>query len=364
VITADGSIVSQDNRTLFYSWRRFAQEICQGDNCFICGRSAREVRFNREHILPDWLLHQFHLHGKAVILPNGNEHRYGTYTLACCVDCNSDLGAEYEQPISEAVGSGSQGVQELINREGTGRLFIWMALIFLKLHLKDERLRMHLDPRLGAETIATDYEWENFHHLHCLVRSHYTAAHVDSRVLGSLVIMALTGPPEDDSAFDLASVTTGQALYLRLGEVALFAVFNDAGASLQGLSDLFSRIEGPLNPLQAREFVAELAACNLHLLNRPRFMTRVDRGPPEQVWIDAIIDPTSGPRFNAKDHALVGHIKYDVLKYWVNQMRTSKGGDVAELLRSNAVSLLFDDDGQFISNGWIPEAPIEPRDAE
>jgi hypothetical protein len=364
VIADDGSIISKDGRTLFYSWPRFVEEICKGDNCFICGSTSREVRFSREHILPDWLLHQFKLHGKTVNLPNGNEHRYGTYTLPCCVECNSQLGEEYEVPISQAVSLGFDGVHALVEREGTGRLFVWMASIFLKLHLKDEHLRMHLDHRLGDASIAADYEWVLFHHLHCLVRALHTGAQIDHRVLGSLVIMGLTSPPNGDEGFDLVSITAGHALYLRLGEVALFAVFNDSGASLQGLSDVVSRIEGPLNPLQAREFIAELAACNLHLENRPRFLTTVTRDSSEQVRIEALVDPTSGPRFAPKDHALVGHFKFDVLNYWVDRMIVpSSGESPADLLRQNAISLIFDDDGQFIKEGRIPLETAGPQGA-
>ncbi|HWW12926.1 MAG TPA: hypothetical protein VN018_10425 [Brevundimonas sp.] len=353
--TQDGSIIARDGRTLFYSWPRFVTEICEGDHCFICGRSPQATAFNREHILPNWLLHQFNLHGKSITLPNGQEHRYGTYRLPCCVDCNLELGANFETPISTAVAQGFRGVDSLISREGPMRLFIWMALIFLKLHLKDGRLRMHLDQRLGEERIGDGYNWETFHHLHSLARSAHTQASIDNRVAGSLVVMELMDGGDPQVQFDFASVTAAQCLYLRLGDVAIFTVFDDAAASVMGLENLIARIDGPLAPLQAREFLAELAACNLHLENRPRFGTRVTDGAKPTVDIEVFTDPASGPRFSPKDDAVVGHFKYDLLKYWVGQISVSPdAGRPEDLLQANGLSLLFDDEGQFIRHRQTP----------
>lgn len=345
----DGSIIASDGRILYYSWRRFVDDICLGDNCFICGRAEVETVFNREHILPNWMLHQFGLHNQDITLPNGTPHRYGIYTLPCCERCNGELSRVFETPLSAAFAGGFAGIDALLREEGSERLFVWMALIFLKLHLKDGRLREHRDRRLGDRMIGDQYIWENFHHLHALVRVDHTGAEVDDAVFGSLMVMELHAEGADGFSFDMASLTEAQALYLRLGDVALFAIFNDSCASLQGLRDMQEAITGPLNPLQAREFFAQLAACNLHLENRPCYSTQLGEGS-DSVGIVAHLDPNGGPRFAEKDQLLVGSMKHKLLATWVDQIiAPPEVGDVTEALRTNRISLLFDNNGRFLS---------------
>jgi hypothetical protein len=346
---SDGSITSNDGKVLFYSWQRFAKEICEADNCFICGRSAKEMTFNREHILPNWMLRKFDLHDTSINLPNGETHRYGTYTIPCCVECNSAMSKQFEDPISTAFSGDFRGVEKMAKDEGVTRLFVWMALIFLKLHLKDRRLRLHLDPRRGDEPISVNYEWHTFHHLHCLGRQFYTSAQIGQHVLGTLIIMQLDQAPNGKN-FDLASITDAQALYLRAGDLALFAVFNDAGASLTGIHDKLEKIEGALNPVQARELIAELAACNLHLDNRPRFLTKVTQNPVLKVSIEAIIDPNRGPTFKEKDNELVGGLKASIMEPWIEKIQSNRTAEEnLQMLRENRLSFLFDDSGKFIA---------------
>ena len=152
-VTSDGSVVDQEGRLIFCSPARFVADICEGDHCFICGRSKREVDFNREHVLPDWMLHQFNLHRSTMTLPNSERHPYGTYTVPCCINCNSRLGEVFEMPISKAFASGFAGIEALVADEGPDRLFQWLSLIFLKLHLKDRRLRKNLDRRIAEAPI-------------------------------------------------------------------------------------------------------------------------------------------------------------------------------------------------------------------
>lgn len=346
-IADDGSIISSDGRTLYFSWQRFVDDICLGDNCFICGRGEAQTEFNREHILPNWLLNQFGLHAQTVTLPNGTPHRYGIYTLPCCVGCNTNLGGVFETPISDAFADGFAGVEAMLRKDGM-RLFIWMALIFLKLHLKDARLREHRDRRLGDGMIGDRYTWENFHHLHALVRVGHTGADIDCEVAGSLMVMALGDRGRDEVDFDMASLTEAQALYLRIGDVALFAVFNDSGASLQGIRDIQEAIDGPLDPFQAREFFAQLAACNLHLENRPSYSTQLGEDG-DSVRIVAHLERNDGPRFAEKDQALVGSMKHSLLRPWIGQISAApEVGDVEAAILANRVSLLFDSDGRFL----------------
>jgi hypothetical protein len=100
------------------------------------------------------------------------------------------MGREVEEPIRALVEQGSQAVYEHVQREGPLRVFVWLALIFLKIHLKDRTLRWHRDLRLPDDRIGDLHSWEELHHLHTVARCLYTHCAVSSRVTGSLLVMS------------------------------------------------------------------------------------------------------------------------------------------------------------------------------
>lgn len=67
-------------------------------------------------------------------------------------------------------------------------LFKWLSLIYFKTHLKDLSLRENLDFREENKKIGDRYWWEDFHHIHCIVRSHHTNALIEPDVYGSVYI--------------------------------------------------------------------------------------------------------------------------------------------------------------------------------
>lgn len=341
-IAHDGSVTSSDGRLIFCSVERFVRDICVGSCCFVCGRSEREVRFNREHILPNWLLHRFNLHKETVTLPNGVRHRYGTYTLPCCVDCNSEMSRIFETPISEAVGKGFQGVDAMLRDGGGFLLFQWLVLVYLKYHLKDRLLQRHRDDRKGKEPISADYEWKHFHHLHSVARAHYTGAELGSHVVGSLIVMQAA---DLDQAFDAATVTDASTIYLQLGDVLLFAVLNDAQASVSGIDQILERIDGPLNRVQARELAAELAAANLHLENRPQFRSLMLDKNGSGLVIEGCVDG-DGPVFLDRDDKLVGYIKCGLLQQYFGHVVGLPAEEVERRMRENHFTFLWDAEGR------------------
>ena len=352
-IATDGSVHDRDGRLLYCSTDRFVANVCEGEHCFICDRTEGEVDFNREHILPNWLLRRFDLHRGSVTLPNLKLHGYGTYTIPCCVDCNGRLSKHFETPISEAFVTGLSGVKAMVEREGPERLFQWMALIFVKMHLKDRLLRKHLDRRLGDEAISETYDWATFHHLHCLIRAHYTGAAIGDFVLGSVLLVEVD-PSADDEVFDLASVTDAFTVYMRAGDVAIYAVFNDAQACLGAIDNVLQGITGMLNPAQARELAAELAAANLHLANRPTFQTLMSDPDGADLRIIAHV-PEGGPVFEEKDPDIVGFVKYFLLNHVAGNVEGRSPEETAELLRENKLSFLFNNEGGFIESGRQPD---------
>jgi hypothetical protein len=345
--TPDGSIVDSNGKVLYFSLKRFVENICVGNCCFICGISPHDTTFNNEHVLPNWLLKKFNMHANKITLPNGDQHQYGTYTVPCCEACNSLMAKYYETPISRLFAEGEDAVRDYLVRGGSQHLFTWMALIFLKLHLKDSGLRQYLDRRLGDETIAHDYQWELFHHLHAVARAFYVDASIDSSVFGSFSCMpALVGNKYE--SFDLADVSLGQTLMLRIDGIALFAVFDDASAGQTGINNVLENIKGPMVPVQLRELTARFAACNLHLNNRPVFGTCVAPGSPLQVRIHCHHDDV--PEFVTEDKHLLGQILISTVGPWIRQIQhpTRLQEETSRLLAEGHLSLLFDDNGAFI----------------
>lgn len=348
MVAEDGSVFAPDGRMVFCSVERFVRDICEGDCCFVCGRSERAVEFNREHILPNWVLHRFDLHGETVTLPNGERHRYGTYTLPCCVDCNTDMSRVFETPISEAFAGGFDAVLAMVRDGCADLLFRWMALIFLKYHLKDRLLRRHLDPRKGKEMISAGYEWELFHHLHSLARSHHTGAVLGQHVIGTLILRR-RDERDGEGPFDASTVTDASTIYLQLGDTQLFAVLNDAKASAGALEQLLGRIDGPINTVQGRELTAELAAANLHLENRPRFSTVISGRDGSGLIIRAEVE--GGPRFVEQDQELVGFVKCGLLQHYFGQVPGMSAGEIEHQMRANHFTFLWDAEGRFVGNG-------------
>jgi hypothetical protein len=108
--TEDGSVVDADGRVIFFSAKRFEQDIGLGDCCFICGAKPSDRPFNDEHILPEWLLRRYNLFSETIKLPNESLVRYDRYTVPCCVDCNRNMGETIERPISEVIQAGPDAI--------------------------------------------------------------------------------------------------------------------------------------------------------------------------------------------------------------------------------------------------------------
>jgi hypothetical protein len=351
VRTADGTVIGPDGKILFFSAERFARDICEGSCCFICGAARGAKIFNDEHILPDWILRRYKLHGHVIELPNGRTHQYGTYTIPCCEDCNSFLGRELETPLSEVFAGGRQSVANHLLAEGPHRLFTWMALVFLKIHLKDATLRAYANFQDGDASIATaaNYRWEAFHHLHCLARSIYTGATVAPEAYGTLFLLPAGGDGTREP-FDLIDLSEAQTLVIRMDDFALCAVFDDACAVLHGLDKLTRELKGPLSFPQVREFAAHLACCNMHLQNRPEFWTRVKDGDPPRVIIGGTHEAT--PVFAERDKKMFGGFMERVLGELLPKLDKPgrKPEELSRLLTAGDLSFIFDDNGNFIKS--------------
>jgi hypothetical protein len=136
---------------------------------------------------------------------------------------------------------------------------------------------------------------------------------------------------------------------MRMDDFALFVVFDDSCAVLHGLDNLLRKITGPLSQVQVRELAAHFACCNMHLENRPLFRTRVERGEPPRVSIEGFHDPS--PQFAKRDNKIFGGFMEWVLGEFLPHIQVSGRSpeELPPLLRSGALSFMFNDNGDFIA---------------
>ena len=350
--TGDGSIVDSNGKIIYFSAKRFVEDICLGDCCFICGAMPGEKEFNNEHILPRWLLRRYDLFANTIVLPNGIKVRYDRYTVPCCSECNSFMGTHIETPVSEVVQGGAEAINDFIANGGLLTMFVWMALLFLKTHLKDRQFRVHLDARKGDDLIADMYEWELLHHIHCLVRAPYVGCSVEIEAVGSVLALPVRAQASPDR-FDFGDLYLAQTMMIRLDETAILTVFNDSGGAMNYFFQKLEKITGPVSELQLREIMVELAYLNLHLKERPTFYTECD-GLNDTCRI--IIGSRPKLDLSDMDRSVRGKLMLHALGDALPRVRV-EGLTPEEILSSvqaGNFTFLFDDDGVFIAESWTP----------
>ena len=353
-ITPDGSILNSDGKIIFFSVDRFISDIANGDCCFICGQQPYAVPFNDEHVIPDWLLRRFGLHWRLLEIPNRSGLRYGQLTVPCCVTCNEEMGERFEHPMSALFAGGFDAISQELKDHGPWTLFCWMALIFLKTHLKHKYLNYHLDRRKGDMKIAELHSWEELHHLHCVVRSFHSGVEMDKEVLGSLVVLPAKVRSHFEK-FDFIDLTGAQTMLLCIEDVAIIAVFNDSQSALTVAEEDFRRkIGGPLSPIQLREIAATLASINLQVGPRPRFYSEIDLlsescrirvERPEEVHI---------PDWDYELHGLIIHkLTEDLLA------KLRDNDQISDLVKSGRYTFLTTPEGTFDANSMELEQDLD-----
>lgn len=294
------TILAADGRVLMFSCDRFVSDIVQGDCCFVCGAPAGSKPFNDEHIIPKWVLRRFQLFGKTIKLPTGELRKYDRYKVPCCTDCNSLLGRTVETPISELLSNQYVVVVERLRQTGPQLLFVWLSLLFFKIHLKDRSVTLQKNPTLGTEVIGDMYDWPSFHHVHAVARSTFTGARLTKGVVGSLRVYPIEDGLHQD-AFDYCSFSFEQIIAVRIGAIGIVAALDDGGAAADAWGQDLRAIDSPISTIQLKEIAAMFATASDDLIDRPSFGTATDG---KFVEIFAHVPP---PRFRDFDPAKFGH---------------------------------------------------------
>jgi hypothetical protein len=270
-----GTIIENSTGTVqVFGPRDFMKKIVLGNCCFICGAEQDSKSFNNEHILPQWLLKLFRSHKDFMILPNNATIKYGSYLVPCCQDCNSEMSAKLEVPVSNLLKGGYDNLWNALDKDTNiyKLLFQWLCLILFKTHYKDTFLRSELDLRKASSNLGHYYDWYPLHHIYRMATLHYTDVKPSFEAYGTILVMRAR--PDD---FDYLDNLDDQIIYIQVGDILLMAALNDSKACLSLYKTFLSRIDGALNQIQIRELFARLRYVVANLKNPPKFSVRIKR---------------------------------------------------------------------------------------
>lgn len=271
----DGTILDLQGSEIFLGLDRFKALVKDSKRCFLCGAHEDSKPFNDEHVIPDWVQRSYGLRDKSIRLSNGTDFPYPKYKIRCCEECNSFLGMAFEAPISTALSGGPDHFFEWYQTEAF-RVFLWLNLIYLKTHLKDNQLRSERDQRAPDTRLGDLYDWTELHHCHAMVRATRFGYEIDTeKVLGSLFLFQL-GDWARQQRYDYNDHLPTHTVMLRLGEIAFICALNDSCGVFQALMPKIENLPPDLNPLQFLEILTEFQFVNAHLKFRPAYKTEID----------------------------------------------------------------------------------------
>jgi hypothetical protein len=264
------------------------------------------------------------------------------------------MGRVVEYPISEVIKKGAEALNAYLQNGHALNIFVWLGLIYLKTHLKDRAHHVHLDSRKGSARIADEYDWELLHHIHCVARCFFTGCEVEREAVGSCLSIPVAGQMPTER-FDFADLYLAQTMLLRLGSVGLLVVFNDSGGAMSYFWQRLQRITGPVSELQLREIMVELAFLNLHLKERPVFRTECDIANERC----RIIGERLGLDLQELNPKLRGALLHEAVRHQLPRLRFPGRSEeeVLDALEAGTLTFLFDDNGRFVDDKWVPLSP-------
>ncbi|APV50231.1 hypothetical protein BWI17_11350 [Betaproteobacteria bacterium GR16-43] len=268
----DGTQIDGQGRVAFVSQTRFLEDVCRGDRCFACLASPSGKTFNAEHVLPNWILKRLRMHRLQMSGPH-RRHMYGEYRIQCCRQCNEFMGEALERPVSELFKGTLEQFAHFMMSTERWIVFQWLALVFLKVHLKDKDL-INRSLEIGDDAAMPGFDWIDLHHAYCVARAFASGATINLDVIGSIYILQLPAG-SFEGEFDYADITDAQTLLIRVGSLAIICVLNDACAVISALK--IPKVSWSTHAdIQLRELCAIVASVNVRVKERPRFSTRFD----------------------------------------------------------------------------------------
>jgi len=151
--------------------------------------------------------------------------------------------------------------------------------------------------------------------------------------------------------FDFGDLFVPQTMFMRLNDIGIVAVFDDANGALTFFADFLQKITRPVSEIQLREIMVELAWLNLHLKVRPTFATECDL-TGEKCRL--AVERPQRVELVQLDRGLRGKLLYGAVRHLLQEV-SLLGHSYEEgvaLVKSGDLSFLRDDHGQFIEQSW------------
>lgn len=339
------TVIDKNGKIISYGFERFVDDICNGDNCFICGAKPEEKTFNDEHVIPKWVLRHCDLFKQFITLPNAVKLRYDKYVLPCCSECNSFYGENLEEKIRPILTTPYAEIEPLLSKDNIKLLYIWFTFVIFKTHLKDTLLRLHQDRRKGEDKIASKYRFEWLHHLHAIVRCLYTGAEISDESMGTFIILnADIG--NLNSIFDYKDINGINTGLIRIGDKALLCAVDDARLSLRFLKDRLDPVLGkPLSPIQLREMLAHLSYIKKSLIIPPVFRSEYELNEQIATIKVSIPNEVSLVDYRYEDYGAVLYLcTFDML----DNLGMPKDYDIHSQVKSGQVGFTIDENYKFV----------------
>ena len=335
-----GNFLNSDGTLAFISGQFFLEKILENEHCFICGVLPKKVKFNDEHIIPQWLLTYADIWKDSITLPNGARINYGRYKVKCCMGCNALLGRVFEARVAEVLRGGFSCVDEFVKtNDGFDLIFVWLALLHLKTSMLDFRLDYNVDKRLPQFAIGSTLNFRLLHHVLCLCRSYVLGHKIEDKVYGSMFVFEVEENNPSKKKFDFVDLHFPQTVLLRIGDVAIISCFNDSGALAIIAENHLERIRTwgrPLNELQLKETFAYLSCASLQM-RKPEFVTVFDRVSRQ---IEVICNRPNEIEIDDYNPKLMGALMLSLVRENVPNMTIEgkRGKAAAELIATGTVT--------------------------
>jgi len=248
----------------------FMDQCATGLACFLCGKakSGDDSEFDREHVIPKWLLKTSELLAATIIMPNHQRVRYSRLTVPCCKHCNKRLACVFENPISIGHKNSIYRLAKLFARNDFELSHKWSSLILLKFALHDMKWRRDVsDP--NSPSIASFYDWNEIHHLSCIARTAISGFDIHPDAIGSILIVRT-----EEFNFNLTTNMHPLSIMLSIDGLCLISVPCDGTYAAKLHRDLVRRIQGlALSRFQSLELFCRYTAAASLLWPRLVFET-------------------------------------------------------------------------------------------
>lgn len=348
MMKSDHSLMDKNGEILQFNVTDFINKIVKSSNCFVCGASSDEKTFNDEHIIPNWILKKIKLHNRSVKLPNSSIHKYFNYTIPCCESCNTRLGEIYEKPMSKLFESDYNHFMKLIMSaplDYRWLIYSWMCLVFIKVHLKDLKLRWDLDRRNLSKSIGEDYDWVDLHHIHCVMRIPFSKPILDKHMIGSIFFAPVINDQPSEN-FDYLDNVQGKTIHVRINDIAIIAALDDSTAVLDFFGDRLRKINGKLSLCQVREIFSRFSHINmnLHPNGRPYYHSRLN----ENFELEMFCELPNQFKLLDKDQRRSSFGK--IFRYYIDGIidENDENRDAyLEGIENGTIRCLFDQNGNF-----------------